>query len=189
LNYTISLQQGDSGGPLVIKIDGKWIISGVVSGGNECGRPNSPGIYTKVSSFNNWIKEVIYSRNQLIADFQSISLIFDIFFKKRQMCASVALTVSRTLTNLRASTNTIWINLRKVISSKYAFKFSGLFLVQTGAITWEQLLERRQKMERLLPTRTSNQKCPGGNVEFDEFNCLTTFLFERYQSSELISFK
>ena len=54
-----------------------------------------------------------------------------------------------------------------------------------GQLTWDQLLERRQKNARLLPTRTSNVKCPGGFVEFDEFNCLSTFLYERYQSSEL----
>lgn len=39
--------QGDSGGPLVA--DGKLI--GIVSTGNGCARPGSPGIYTRVSSY------------------------------------------------------------------------------------------------------------------------------------------
>ena len=63
LNYYY--EQGDSGGPLVINIGGKWIISGIVSGAlSECGKPGNPGVYTKVSSFNNWIKEAIYSSDE-----------------------------------------------------------------------------------------------------------------------------
>ncbi|XP_068083182.1 trypsin-1-like [Anabrus simplex] len=45
--------QGDSGGPLAAS--GKLI--GVVSFGNGCGAPNSPGVYTDVSKFRAWIKQ------------------------------------------------------------------------------------------------------------------------------------
>lgn len=39
--------QGDSGGPLVV--DGKLV--GIVSTGNGCARPGSPGIYTRVATY------------------------------------------------------------------------------------------------------------------------------------------
>ncbi|KAK7909537.1 hypothetical protein WMY93_014221 [Mugilogobius chulae] len=47
---------GDSGGPLVIKVGGQWVQVGVVSLGEGCGRPNTPGVYSKVSVYEDWIK-------------------------------------------------------------------------------------------------------------------------------------
>ncbi|XP_073670220.1 uncharacterized protein [Paramisgurnus dabryanus] len=47
--------QGDSGGPMVIKQGPVWIQSGVVSFGEGCALPNYPGVYSRVSQYQNWI--------------------------------------------------------------------------------------------------------------------------------------
>ncbi|KAF7643399.1 hypothetical protein LDENG_00240170 [Lucifuga dentata] len=48
--------QGDSGGPMVVKHGSVWIEAGIVSFGDGCARPDVPGVYTRVSEYEGWIK-------------------------------------------------------------------------------------------------------------------------------------
>uniref|UniRef100_A0A665UD80 Peptidase S1 domain-containing protein n=1 Tax=Echeneis naucrates TaxID=173247 RepID=A0A665UD80_ECHNA len=56
----ISGCQGDSGGPLNCFIDGAWRVHGVVSYGpaGMCNQVNKPTVFTRVSSFLDWIYSV-----------------------------------------------------------------------------------------------------------------------------------
>jgi secreted trypsin-like serine protease len=49
--------QGDSGGGMVCEVRGRQSVVGLTSWGYGCGRPNRPGVYTKVSDYLDWIVE------------------------------------------------------------------------------------------------------------------------------------
>lgn len=52
--------QGDSGGPFVRRgEDGAPVQTGIVSWGLGCARPDSPGVYVRVSAYTDWISEVM----------------------------------------------------------------------------------------------------------------------------------
>ncbi|KAH7952168.1 hypothetical protein HPB52_019676 [Rhipicephalus sanguineus] len=49
--------QGDSGGPLLLPHEGRYYVVGIVSSGKDCATPNFPGIYTRVSSYLDWLRD------------------------------------------------------------------------------------------------------------------------------------
>uniref|UniRef100_A0A3B3DTV4 Si:dkey-32n7.7 n=1 Tax=Oryzias melastigma TaxID=30732 RepID=A0A3B3DTV4_ORYME len=57
--------QGDSGGPMVTKLGSVWIQSGIVSFGVGCARPNLPGVYSRVSRYQAWIKSHISDHDMI----------------------------------------------------------------------------------------------------------------------------
>ncbi|KAK8386701.1 hypothetical protein O3P69_017871 [Scylla paramamosain] len=66
LNGAADACQGDSGGPLIQRGEREeeeekavWVVVGVVSFGNGCGRPGFPGAYTRTSAFLPWLKKVL----------------------------------------------------------------------------------------------------------------------------------
>ncbi len=51
--------QGDSGGPLRVLAGDRWIIAGLVSWGYECGAAGRPGLYSRVSTYVDWVGRLV----------------------------------------------------------------------------------------------------------------------------------
>ncbi|XP_067236750.1 trypsin I-P1-like isoform X2 [Chanodichthys erythropterus] len=65
--------KGDSGGPMVSKKDSLWIQSGIVSfgKGEGCAQPEYPGVYTRVSQYQDWIKSYMSSNTPGFVEFNT----------------------------------------------------------------------------------------------------------------------
>lgn len=50
---------GDSGGPLIVLDHGRWTLVGITSAGFGCGEPHQPGIYHKIPTTAQWIKNIV----------------------------------------------------------------------------------------------------------------------------------
>lgn len=66
-NNTLGSCRGDSGGPLVHLNNGDFVQIGVVSFGTPgcLGGANAPSIYTKVSNFNGWLNNEVWSNSPM----------------------------------------------------------------------------------------------------------------------------
>ena len=51
--------QGDSGGPLVCEEKGNQVLNGIISTGFMCAIPRVPGLYTKISTYSDWIRKTV----------------------------------------------------------------------------------------------------------------------------------
>jgi uncharacterized protein (TIGR03382 family) len=51
--------QGDSGGPLTVESSRGTVLAGVVSWGSGCGDPDFPGLYARVSAFEQFIAQAL----------------------------------------------------------------------------------------------------------------------------------
>ncbi|XP_062988494.1 coagulation factor VII-like isoform X2 [Elgaria multicarinata webbii] len=53
--------KGDSGGPFAVAYRGTWYLLGIVSWGEGCGEVEKYGVYTRVTNYMAWIKEIVES--------------------------------------------------------------------------------------------------------------------------------
>ncbi|WP_394752111.1 S1 family peptidase [Crenothrix sp.] len=59
---------GDSGGPLVIKLNNQWRLAGITSWGYGCANLGYYGVYTRISKYIAYIKNVIKTNFVVVAD-------------------------------------------------------------------------------------------------------------------------
>ncbi|XP_056298851.1 transmembrane protease serine 9-like [Pseudoliparis swirei] len=94
---------GDSGGPMVTEKDGRWVQSGIVSFGDGCARPLTPGGYTRVSQYQDWITSITDSNAPGFVTYTSSGVDTDLNF----ICPNTTPTTTMTPTTTATPTTTM----------------------------------------------------------------------------------
>ena len=58
--------QFDSGGPLACREHGLYFLTGIVSWGVGCGKPNKFGVYSDMSVLTDWVKDMIDAGGEFV---------------------------------------------------------------------------------------------------------------------------
>ncbi|XP_036446361.1 transmembrane protease serine 9-like [Colossoma macropomum] len=96
--------QGDSGGPLVSKQNSVWVQAGIVSFGEGCAQPNYPGVYTRVSQYQDWINQHITSNQPGFVTFTSTGADGDLSVSCDGLPAVATATTTTTTTTVPTTT-------------------------------------------------------------------------------------
>ena len=58
---------GDWGGPLIVQAEDEWVQVGIASGARDCPQTGSPAVYTRISTFRDWINPIVRPKVEQIS--------------------------------------------------------------------------------------------------------------------------
>ncbi|XP_073695209.1 polyserase-2 [Garra rufa] len=134
--------QGDSGGPLVSKQGSVWVQSGIVSFGRDCALANYPGVYSRVSQYQNWINEQITSNQPGFVTFTSSGTDGDLAISCNGVPAIPTTTVTTTTAKTTTTTTTTTVAPVVCGSAKLNTRVGGnSSFVSSGIWPWMASLQ------------------------------------------------